>query len=196
MLEAIRYNLAHLADFRGREDRPTFWWYVLFLVILNFVLGLIAVGPILASSISAGIHAAQTGVPKDQLQVQVLHQMSGQIIGLVWISTAIKLLIMVLSVAAFVRRLHDSDNSGWWAALAVAVHVAVLGLGYVMVGGTRDVLSNVSSAGDLSVMVQQQQASMRWLGLLGWIAPVVVIVFGIMKSTPGPNRYGKAPQAA
>ena len=40
MFEAIKYNLAHLADFTGREDRPTFWWYVLFLLVLDILLGL------------------------------------------------------------------------------------------------------------------------------------------------------------
>jgi len=195
MLEAIRYNLTHLADFTGREDRPTFWWYVLFLVIVDIVLGLAVAGPMIAGGIAAGIHAAQSGIPQEQLQAQLLHQMSAQALSVVWISAGIKVLIMALSVAAFVRRLHDSDNPGAWAALAVAVEVIVFVLNYSMVGGMAQAMASASSAGDLSVIAQQQQASIRWIGLLGWIAPLIVIVFGAMKSTPGPNRYGEAAQA-
>jgi uncharacterized membrane protein YhaH (DUF805 family) len=42
----------------------------------------------------------------------------------------------------------------------------------------------------------QGQSQMYTYGLVGWIAPIIVIVFGIMKSTDGPNRYGDAPFTA
>jgi hypothetical protein len=35
MLGAIKYNLSHLLDFSGRDARQTFWYYVLFLVMLD-----------------------------------------------------------------------------------------------------------------------------------------------------------------
>jgi uncharacterized membrane protein YhaH (DUF805 family) len=194
MLEAIKFNLAHLADFTGREDRPTFWWYVLFLVIVDIVLGIVVGGPMVIGSMSAAFHAAQSGASQQEIQAQMLQRMSGQIFGMVWISAAIKVLIMALSVAAFVRRLHDSNNSGWWAALAVAAQVAVFAVNYSMLGPMRDAMASAWSAGDLQAMTQQQ-ANMRWLGLLGLIAPLIVLVFGVMKSSPGPNRYGEAPQA-
>ena len=65
---------------------------------------------------------------------------------------------------------------------------------YSMLGPMRDAMASAWSAGDLQAMTQQQ-ANMRWLGLLGLIAPLIVLVFGVMKSSPGPNRYGEAPQA-
>ena len=34
MLGAIKYNLANLTNFSGRDARQTFWYYVLFLVII------------------------------------------------------------------------------------------------------------------------------------------------------------------
>ena len=77
MLEALKYNLAHLADFTGREDRSTFWWYVLVLVILDIVLGLIVSGPMVAGSISTAVQAAQSGMSEQAIQAQqidVLHQ--------------------------------------------------------------------------------------------------------------------------
>ena len=162
MLEAIKYNLAHLADFSGREDRPTFWWYVLFLVIVDIVLGLLITS--LGGGFSAGIEAAQAGASQQDIQAQMLQQMSG---GVMLLSAAINLLVTALFVAAFVRRLHDSGNSGWWAAIAVLAQVASI----------------------IAAFLQVPR-----LGLLGWVATLIVIVFGVMKSSPGANRYGEASQ--
>lgn len=195
MLDAIKYNLTHLFDFRAREDRPTFWWYVLFLVILDIVLGLIVSGPMIVGSISAAIHAAQSGASEDAIRAETLQQVSGQIYTMVWVSGAIKLLMIVLSVGAFVRRLHDSNNSGWWAALAIAAQVLVFAVNYTMLGTVRDTMSAAAASGEVSGLALQQ-SHLAWLGLLGWIAPIVIIVFGVMNSSSGPNRYGEAPQAS
>ena len=194
MLEAIKYNLAHLADFSGREDRPTFWWYVLFLVILDIVLGLILSGSMAAGGISAAYHAAQSGASQEALQAQMMQQMGGNLGTMMWVSSGFKLLITALSVAAFVRRLHDSNNSGWWAALAVAAQVAALAIALSMAGQIETMMASMAS-GDLTPAIEAR-AQMSRLGLLGWIAPIVVLVFGVMKSTAGPNRYGEAPQAS
>ena len=194
MLEAIKYNLTRLADFTGREDRPTFWWYVLFLVIVDIVLGLIVSGSLAAGSISIAYHAAQSGASQEALQGQMMQQMGAHLGTVMWVSGGIKLLITALSVAAFVRRLHDSNNSGWWATLAVGAQVAALAIALSMVGQIESMMASMAS-GDLTPAIEAQ-ARMSRLGLLGWIAPIVVLVFGVMKSTPGPNRYGEAPQTA
>jgi uncharacterized membrane protein YhaH (DUF805 family) len=194
MLEAIKYNLAHLADFSGREGRPTFWWYVLFLVILDIVLGLILSGSMAAGGISSAYHAAQSGASQEALQAQMMQQMGRNLGTMMWVSSGFKLLITALSVAAFVRRLHDSNNSGWWAALAVAAQVAALAVALSMAGQIETMMASMAS-GDLTPAIEAR-AQMSRLGLLGWIAPIVVLVFGVMKSTPGPNRYGEAPQAS
>ena len=178
MLEAIKYNLAHLADFSGREDRPTFWWYVLFLVILDIVLGLILSGSMAAGGISAAYHAAQSGASQEALQAQMMQQMGGNLGTMMWVSSGFKLLITALSVAAFVRRLHDSNNSGWWAALAVAAQVAALAVALSMAGQIETMMASMAS-GDLTPAIEAR-AQMSRLGLLGWIAPIVVLVFGVM----------------
>jgi uncharacterized membrane protein YhaH (DUF805 family) len=194
MFAAIKYNLLHLADFRGREDRPTFWWYVLFLVILDFILGLALSGSMAAGGISSAYHAAQAGASQEEIQAQMMQQVGAHLGTMMWLSVAIRLLITVLSVAAFVRRLHDSNNSGWWAALAVAVQVAALVMALSMTGELAGIVGSV--AGGNLAPAQQAQGDMSRLGLLGWVAPLIVLVFGVMKSSPGPNRYGEAPQTA
>ncbi len=120
--------------------------------------------------------------------------MSGQMSTMLWISGAISLLMIALSVAAFVRRLHDSNNSGWWAALAVAAQVVAFALSLSMIGTMQDMMTNAAATGSLGTM-QEVQGRMSTYSLIGWIAPLVVIVLGVMGSTAGSNRYGE-PQAA
>lgn len=194
MFEAIKYNLAHLLDFSGREDRPTFWWYVLFLVILDIVLGIVVSGPMIVGSMSTAINAAQSGASDEAVQAQIMQQVGASMGPMMWVSGGIKLLMVALWVAAFVRRLHDSNSSGWWAAVAVAAQVANLAIALSMAGEIQHMVASMAS-GDLT-QVTQEQAEMSRLGLLGWVAPIIIIVFGVMKSTPGANKYGEAPQVA
>ena len=193
MFEAIKYNLRHVADFTGREDRPTFWWYVLFLLVLDILLGLAISGPMMAETFSAALNAAQSGASQEAIQAQVMQRMSEQAMSLVWLSAAIKALIVALAVAAFVRRLHDSGNSGWWAALAVGAQVVAFVVSYNMLGTVTAAMTSAPSPADLTAMAQQMHRP--WIGLIGWVAPVVVLVFGVMKSSAGANRYGEAPRS-
>jgi len=41
LMDAVRYGFSNCANFKGRTDRPTFWWWVLALFILFFVLNLV-----------------------------------------------------------------------------------------------------------------------------------------------------------
>ncbi|HEY7805920.1 MAG TPA: DUF805 domain-containing protein [Croceibacterium sp.] len=195
MLEAIKYNLSRLADFSGREDRPTFWWYVLFLVILDIVLGIIVSGPMVVGGVSSAFSAAQSGASDAEVQARVLQQMAPHMVTMMWVSGGIKLLMTALVAAAFVRRLHDSNSSGWWAALAVGAQVVTLAIALSMVGNIEGTMAAIASSGDTSPAVLQQVEISR-LSLLGWIAPLLVLVFGVLKSSPGPNRYGEAPQTS
>jgi uncharacterized membrane protein YhaH (DUF805 family) len=195
MLEAIKYNLAHLVDFTGREDRPTFWWYALFLVILEIVLGLVIGGLMAVDSSTRYFDATQSrpGALPGVIHAQMMQQMRGQMATMMWASGAISLLMIALSLAAFVRRLHDSDNSGWWAAVAVGAQVVAFALSLRMVERMQDMLASVSTT-NVATLTEQQMQMSRY-GVIGWIAPLVVIVFGVMKSTPDANRYGESPQA-
>ena len=40
MGRSIKHNLANLMNFSGRDSRPTFWWWFLFLAIIYIVINL------------------------------------------------------------------------------------------------------------------------------------------------------------
>lgn len=110
--------LTRYAQFNGRASRSEFWWFQLFIVIVSI--------PLYILSFYAGYTGSQ---------------------GLALVSTGLSVMlwlaIIVPLIAVTVRRLHDTDRSGWW-----------------------------------------------YLLLLVPFAGLIVLVFMLLPSTPGDNRFG------
>jgi uncharacterized membrane protein YhaH (DUF805 family) len=193
MLGSIKYNLSHLLDFSGRDARPTFWFYLLFLFIVQIGIGMAVMIPIMASVMGAAFDATRNGVTDPAaMQAQIGARMAGSMGTMVWMSASMNALMTLLLMAAFVRRLHDSGKSGWWALLALAGQVAGIAVSIRMAGQMQAFMGQFSEPGHFEAILQRQTEMARY-SLLGWIAPLTVIVFGTMKSTEGPNPYGEAP---
>ncbi len=109
------------ADFSGRARRREYWFFVLIYVVIYIVLTVV--------DTMVGLLNAATGI------------------GILGGLFALAMLIPGISVA--VRRLHDTDRSGWWLLLAL---VPVIGA-------------------------------------------IVLIVFYLLDSQPGENRFGPNPKA-
>ncbi|MEZ5490633.1 MAG: DUF805 domain-containing protein [Gammaproteobacteria bacterium] len=84
--------------FQGRARRKEYWYYFLFYVIFNFVA--------LFVDYIAGTIDAEGGV------------------GL--FSTVYVLGLLLPSLAVLVRRLHDTDRSGWWVLINLIPLVGVI----------------------------------------------------------------------
>ncbi len=95
--------LTRYAQFSGRASRSEFWWFQLFILIV-FV-------PLHVLSFFAGYTGSE---------------------ALAWISMGLGVLVwlalLVPLVAVTVRRLHDTDRSGWWYLLLLVpfANLAVL----------------------------------------------------------------------
>ena len=74
MLSAIKYNLSHLTDFKGRDARPTFWYYVLFLVLVQFALSFLVSIPLTGAMVGDAVVYAQQGMPEGAVQAQLMEQ--------------------------------------------------------------------------------------------------------------------------
>ncbi|MEV4491766.1 DUF805 domain-containing protein [Micromonospora coxensis] len=92
-LDAIKSVLSQYAGFRGRARRSEYWWFALFSSLVGFVAGILdgALGTKLGSDPNS------TGV-----------------IGLI-----VTLALLLPSLAVSVRRLHDTDRSGWWLLIGL-----------------------------------------------------------------------------
>jgi len=192
MFTAIRHNLTHLGQFEGRDARQTFWFYVLFLVLINIALSFVISIPIVGATMKVGIQAAQQGLKPDQVGVEVLRSISGWIGISMWFSIALGLAMIALLAAAFVRRVHDTGNSGWWAVVPIVAKLCAMALN---VSATMTLIDTIAHAADAASLqaAMAQNSEMLPYGFLTWIGPVVVVVFGLLPSTPGANRYGGEP---
>ena len=83
--------LKKYAVFSGRSRRMEYWYFVLFVIIISTVLNIID-GLIGAYDRTAGV-------------------------GL--LSSIFSLAILIPSIAVTVRRLHDTDRSGWWVLISL-----------------------------------------------------------------------------
>lgn len=101
--EAIKQAFRNGFVYRGRASRSAYWWFTLFQVIVIVALDFIIFIPL--SMNSSG----------------------GSIAGFIAISVlAIYLELVVL--ALLVRRLHDTDRSGWWVLIGLVPFVGPIAL--------------------------------------------------------------------
>ncbi|MCW3797299.1 DUF805 domain-containing protein [Sphingomonas sp. BN140010] len=151
------YALAPLrryAQFSGRARRAEYWWYTLALVIASVVTS------VLDNLLGWG---------------GVVGGAYGPLTGLLVLST------LIPSLAVSVRRLHDTNRSGFWLLLFMAPYLVMA----VMAGMA---LAQGNAAGAL--------ASVGLLGLVVLILGVVIFVFLVLDGTKGDNRFGPDPKAA
>lgn len=93
------------------------------------------------------------------------------------VSALISLGLVLPSLAATVRRLHDTGRSGWWLGGPVLAAIGAF-LIFAMIGaGARSPDALLAPFGVIF-----------GLGFLGWA--IALLVFMCQKGTPGPNSFG------
>ncbi len=192
MIAETKYCLRNLTNFSGRDSRQTFWMYVLALVIVQFVLGMIMVIPMIASLVQNLVDAAQAGAEPDQMNDAIAGLMSPMMNDMVIWSGILALVMAVLFIAAFVRRLHDSGYSGWIALVPVATQAFATIYGFIQMERVMALMETALASQDPNAMAQMQ-AQIGAYSYVGYIGYLVVIVFGVFDSQAGPNRYGEDP---
>lgn len=112
--EAVKSAFSNYINFSGRATRPEFWWWVLFVFIILFVLGIID-GAIIAPMLGFEAFADNAGQP---------------------LSLLASLGLFLPNLAVAVRRLHDIGRSGWWILIGLipVVGFVVLIYWYVQPG--------------------------------------------------------------
>lgn len=106
-MELMFQPLRKYADFTGRARRTEFWLFALlvFLIEIVFMALLSAVG---GSALMMGDPAAAATVP-----------MTGATSAVLLAHLAVMLALLVPSLAVTVRRLHDTNRSGWWILIGL-----------------------------------------------------------------------------
>ena len=104
--------LTKYANFSDRAPRAEYWWFYLLTIVASLV------AMILDSVIGTGAALGSYGI----------------------LTVVVFLGLIIPSLAALVRRLHDTDRSGWWLFIALIplVGAIVLLVFLVMAGDTGD----------------------------------------------------------
>lgn len=192
MLEAIKYNLANLTNFAGRDARQTFWYYVLFLVVIQFVVGIIVAIPMYVAIFSNVFDAVSSGADPDAAMGSMVADLTEHMSFQVLASSALAILSTLLFLAAFVRRLHDGGFSGWIAAIPVATQLFSVVYSYMMLDAVLEAMVMSANPANQTNAYAMQLEVAPW-SAVGYLGYVVVIIFGALKSQEGPNQYGDKP---
>jgi uncharacterized membrane protein YhaH (DUF805 family) len=155
---AKRPIMEKYADFSGRAPRPEYWWYLLGLVVA-FV-----VARIVDDIIGLG---------------HMVLYAYGPLAVLLWLAT------LVPNLAVGVRRLHDTNRSGWWILLPIIPYALA-----ILIGGPA-MLGGMAAGGGAGLVAGMALAGL--LMLTGFICAIVLLVFMVLPGTPGDNRYGPNP---
>jgi uncharacterized membrane protein YhaH (DUF805 family) len=142
--------LRKYAVFGGRARRKEYWMFVLFNTLFSIVASVLD-GVFNTTPIKFAAEASSANGP---------------------IASLYSLVVLVPSVAVGVRRLHDTDRSGWWMFLPFAALPLVLVMFFdMLVGG---ILAAVAALA----------------------AVITLLVFYTQDGTPGDNKYGPNPKEA
>lgn len=170
-MEWMLMPLKRYAEFSGRSRRQEFWMFMLLLLIIWMVafFGIMVMG--FGALSMAGANA--DGSPRVAGMMGMFASMGimAVVLGIVWLA------LLIPTLAVQIRRLHDTDRSGWW----------------IMIYWGPAILSwIVNFAG-----AANQNTSLVMLGglcsLLTLIASIVLLVFWCLPGTSGPNRFGPDP---
>ena len=171
--------LKRYAAFSGRAPRAEFWWFFLFMMVIWLAMYFVMLGSLMAAGMSrtepsAGF-AGAFGI-------------FGIAMVLFWLG------LLIPSIAVQVRRLHDTNRSGWWLGsfyLLYAVYVAML-LGSV---GSMMAAAMAGAQPDPSQAPGTMFGATMILGLVMFVYMIVLLVFYCLAGTTGPNRYGPDPNS-
>lgn len=144
-MEWMLMPLKRYADFSGRSRRKEYWMYTLFLIIVAVVVGVVE--GVLGLSQMVGPY--------------------GPITALFALAT------LVPNIAVSVRRLHDTNRSGWWILLPIIPYAVVA---FLLLSG------NLAMAGIA--------------GMVALVAVIALLVFMVLDGTKGDNRFGPDPKGA
>lgn len=171
---AVKRFFTKYAVFSGRASRREFWWVILFFVLCSIALGIIG-----------GMFAfISTAVPT--------------ILSVVW-----TLATIVPYVALAVRRVHDSNRSGWWVLLPGVPYVISQILNYAVVAPATDQITNtlmsVAAGADEDVATQifiHQVENLMGPSAIITVCGLIYLISGLVLMCAAPNPAGARFDAA
>ena len=172
-MEWMILPLKRYAQFSGRSTRREFWMWVVFIIICAIVLGF------LDTILGLGGRTNYGGGSVAAPGVSGYRYGAGMRGGI--LTDIFSLAILVPNIAVSIRRLHDTDRSGWWILMPIIPYaIGIVGIVSSIAGATP-------GAGTAAIFGIAM--------VIGLIAAIVLLVWYCLRGTPGPNRFGPDPLA-
>ena len=101
-VEAIQSGFQNYVNFSDRSSRPAYWWWFAFAVVISVVAGIVdnalgTTGPLVSGIRTIGV-----------------------------VGAIASLVLLLPGLAVLVRRLHDTDRSGWWILITLIPIIGVI----------------------------------------------------------------------
>ena len=174
--------LRRYADFSGRSRRMEYWMWQVF----KFIVGIVF---LILFAVIFGAAFARFGADADPTEFVAA---SGGVLLLWMVYMIFVLAIIVPDIAVTVRRLHDTNRSGWWILAPIGTYligivaaVITAGAGASMGGTSDQVGTGLLATGGIIGLIAM---------LITMIFAIILLVFMFLDGTPGPNRYGPDPK--
>jgi uncharacterized membrane protein YhaH (DUF805 family) len=186
MLSAIRYNLANLGNFKGRDRRSTFWFYILALAVIQVAIGWV-ISVVLAGSVAGDVlSVVQQGAGGGALQERMIAHLTTMLRVAGWVSAIVTVVMIGLVVASFTRRLHDAGKPGWIAGLTAVIQIAGIVLKIAAIAMTVRMLDADQAPVDHARLILTSGS------LVAWLPVAIIVAFGGWPSSTRDNRHGPA----
>ena len=158
--------IKNYVNFNGRARRKEYWMYMLF----SFIFAIVAMILDIALGIDFRISTPSSFYA---------HEVS---LGYGPIYALVALFHFLPSMSAGIRRLHDSDRTGWWLFFPLLIILFAVFIGLVFVGG--GVATKSDSMAGIGVILM----ALLYLVALG--LSITSFVFLCFDGTKGDNRFG------
>jgi uncharacterized membrane protein YhaH (DUF805 family) len=117
------------------------------------------------------------------------------VIGFPAVNILATLAIIIPSLAVGVRRLHDTNRSGWWLLAPIGVLIPTYGVAIAM--GLGGALGGLAGSGAAAGAGFGGAVIVLIIGGLAVLAiSILLLVWFCSRGTEGPNRYGPDPLGA
>ncbi|MBF9029003.1 DUF805 domain-containing protein [Rhodobacterales bacterium HKCCE3408] len=169
---AIRTCLSKYATFSGRARRPEYWWFILFVILGSVVFSIV-------DGLIFGFGMA------DEPETQIFQPLFG-------------LAMLLPSLAAGWRRMHDTGRPGWYVLIPTIVSIA--GALLLMFGAFGMGAMGAMGPGGMDPGAMGGAGALAGLGgllilaIVQIVSVVLLIVWLTRPSQPGPNEYGPEPE--
>jgi uncharacterized membrane protein YhaH (DUF805 family) len=173
-IRAIANCYLKIVTFSGRARRAEYWWFAVFMFLCAMGVQLAILLPVLTDPQLLAMLADPVGAELWFREQAALLEAWWLPMGLAWF-----LLGFLPQLSVTVRRLHDTNRSGWYIFMPAMVTFVSYSTAFAV------------------AIVAGDNATMNMLMFLALIAPVLAMIWYLivlcLPGTNGPNRFGPDP---